>query len=881
MDDEKGPVSGSASNPGQPETETKPAVVPPPIATPGVPAKSNGVSSPATAPGDTASPLATEAGKDGGGGRGLGRPNPNRPRARRKRNNPWGWVFVVLVAIVAGVGTFFWARGNQTNTTFQGLTTNLSTRQPVSISVSASGQIQANADVALAFGSAGTVTKVNVKVGDQVKQGQELARIDDSDLQIAVKTAKSQLESAQASLKKVTDGATQKDIEQAQATVKQAQIKVQQAQFGNAMPQDIASANASIRSAQAGLNSAQAKYAQDQQGGSPADKAAAQSAISSAEAQLSSAQANLASAQAKLAKDQAGPDYATVVAAQATVDQAQANLEKTKSSLQTAVVNAQVARDQALNALRNAQDKYAAAYNNNHNADGSLKGGVKQADIDNENAAYRALQDAQGTYNKADVALNDARVALDTGVRSAQSQLDNAKAQLDKTKAGPTPADILADQASVTQAQSSVVSAQASIDNAKKAQAALAPTDATLAADQASIASAQSQVASAQSNLAKLTGGTPGDIATAQASLDSANATLNDLLAGPKPNDIAVAQASVNQAQANLETQMLKLKNAVITAPFDGIIGLPASATSLPVVGQTVSASGAVMQLVDYSALHVDVNVGENDISKIKLGQAVAVNLDAIANRSFTGKITYISSKSTVSNNVVNFLVTVTLDTPPANTFNEVWGQELTKYLEALRGNGQGQQGQGQNRQGQGAQGTGTQGAQGQGAQGAQGQGQQGQGQGGFGGFGGGTGGRIPAALAAQLGVCGYTPSFGGNNANAEQPKVGMSANVTVCLDFKGGVPSVPNRALKTKTENGRRVQYVQVLVDKNTSKIEDRVVTTGLVGDNYTEITGGNLTEQDQIVLSTTPTNRATTTFPGGGGGPVAVPAGGGGGRG
>ncbi len=844
MDNEKNLVPGGE----QLDTETR-SVVSTPSELPGVPATKSGVTTAAADASPTSAPIKPGDTEVKAGG--LGRPNaptsPVRARvARRKRSNPWGWVFIVLVGLAAGVGAFFWVRGNQTVTTFQGLTTTASYRQAISLSVSATGSISANADVALTFGSAGNVTNVSVKPGDTVKKGQELARVDDTDLQSSVKTAKASLDQAQANFKKATDGASQKDIDIAKASLNSAQAKYQQTKNGNALPTDISSAQAQLRSAQA-------KLALDQQGGTPADIAAAKSAQSSAEA-------SLASAQAKLAKDQAGPDNGTITQAQATYDQALASYDKTKSQLQTAIVSAQTTRDQALNSLRNAQDKYNAVYSNNHNGDGSLKDGLKQADIDSETAAYRNLQDVQGTYNKSDVSLNDARVQLDTGVRTAQSQVDNAKAQLDKTKAGPTPADIAADQASVASAQSQV-------DNAKKSLTALTPTDAQIAADQAS-------VASAQASLAKLNGGTATDVASAQSSVDQANATLNDLLAGPKPNDIAVSQAQVNQAQANYDNTVAKLKNAIITAPFDGVVLPPAatntnSSPTIPVIGQAITASTTMFQLVDTSSLRVDVSVGESDIAKVKLGQAVALNLDAVSGRSFTGKITFISSKSTVSNNVVNYLVTVTLDQPNQNTFNDVWGQELAKYFAALRPAGtnanQGQAQGGQNRQG------------GNNAGGA------GAGAGVAGGLPGGAAAgagnqvRIPAAFASQLGACGYIPSFGPADSS-EQPKVGMSANATICQTLKGGVLSVANRAIKTKTENGRRIQYVQVLVDKETGKIEDRPITTGLVGDANTEITGGNLTDTDQIVLSTTPTNRASgaaaNQFP--------IPAGGpGGGRG
>src|SRR4051812_47489830 len=91
-------------------------------------------------------PQGSGLGETTGGGGALGRPI-TRPRSRpapRKRANPWGWVFVVLVAIAAGVGTFFYVRSTQTNPAFVGSTTVASTRLPVTVAISSSGQVQAN-----------------------------------------------------------------------------------------------------------------------------------------------------------------------------------------------------------------------------------------------------------------------------------------------------------------------------------------------------------------------------------------------------------------------------------------------------------------------------------------------------------------------------------------------------------------------------------------------------------------------------------------------------------------------------------------------------------------------------------------------------------------
>jgi len=82
--------------------------------------------------------------------------------------------------------------------------------------VTGSGAVAAARTVALPFQQSGTITAVNVKIGDQVKAGQVLAKIDDADLQL-------QLQQAQANLDRLKVGPQPSDLAIAQAQVASAQ----------------------------------------------------------------------------------------------------------------------------------------------------------------------------------------------------------------------------------------------------------------------------------------------------------------------------------------------------------------------------------------------------------------------------------------------------------------------------------------------------------------------------------------------------------------------------------------------------------------------------------------------------------------------------------
>src|SRR5713101_157673 len=73
-------------------------------------------------------------------------------------------------------------------------------RGVVQSSVSATGNVQTAGSVAINFASGGVLTTVNVKVGDHVTVGQQLAKIDDTIPKAALAAAQAGLGSASAKL---------------------------------------------------------------------------------------------------------------------------------------------------------------------------------------------------------------------------------------------------------------------------------------------------------------------------------------------------------------------------------------------------------------------------------------------------------------------------------------------------------------------------------------------------------------------------------------------------------------------------------------------------------------------------------------------------------
>src|SRR5437870_11922918 len=96
-------------------------------------------------------------------------------------------------------------------------------RRTVTSTISGSGNVEHQVPSNVNFKVAGTLTEIDVHVGDHVSAGQKLAAIDSSVQQAAVDQASANLATAQANLQAVLTPLTQNQITQLQNNVTSAQ----------------------------------------------------------------------------------------------------------------------------------------------------------------------------------------------------------------------------------------------------------------------------------------------------------------------------------------------------------------------------------------------------------------------------------------------------------------------------------------------------------------------------------------------------------------------------------------------------------------------------------------------------------------------------------
>ncbi|MFM7222750.1 MAG: efflux RND transporter periplasmic adaptor subunit [Bacteroidota bacterium] len=132
---------------------------------------------------------------------------------------------------------------------------------------------------------------------------------------------------------------------------------------------------------------------------------------------------------------------------------------------------------------------------------------------------------------------------------------------------------------------------------------------------------------------------------------------------------IKSGRAAVASAQANLQRANKDLGRTSVYAPMSGIVSLLNVKKGERVVGNSMMAGTEMLRIADMRVIEVRVDVGENDVPKVSLGDTALVEVDAYTKRKFKGVVTQISSTSrgtggvvsTSSNDVTNYEVRIRL----------------------------------------------------------------------------------------------------------------------------------------------------------------------------------------------------------------------------
>ena len=123
-----------------------------------------------------------------------------------------------------------------------------------------------------------------------------------------------------------------------------------------------------------------------------------------------------------------------------------------------------------------------------------------------------------------------------------------------------------------------------------------------------------------------------------QAAVRAAQSELDKLLAGERPEDIALAKAEYDKARANLQIEEQKLRDAVLTAPCDGIIR-----SRIQHPGEMTSPQKSVLTLAVISPKWIRVYIPETRLTSIRNGDRAEIHFDSMAGKPLHGWVGFIS----------------------------------------------------------------------------------------------------------------------------------------------------------------------------------------------------------------------------------------------
>lgn len=205
-------------------------------------------------------------------------------------------------------------------------------------------------------------------------------------------------------------------------------------------------------------------------------------------------------------------------------------------------------------------------------------------------------------------------------------------AEGDTVKKGQLLARIYADIYNIqrNQAASGVAQSQAQVSNSQAALAALKAQEeqAKKTYDMQKKLFDDKVISQSEFNIAD---------ANYKAALANYNAAVQGIRGG---------QAGVQSAVASLEKANKDLSRTAIVAPMDGVVSLLNVKKGESVAGNSFNVGTEILRIADMDKIEIRVDVGENDIPKVKLGDSALVTVDAYNDRKFKGIVTQIASSN-------------------------------------------------------------------------------------------------------------------------------------------------------------------------------------------------------------------------------------------
>ena len=126
-----------------------------------------------------------------------------------------------------------------------------------------------------------------------------------------------------------------------------------------------------------------------------------------------------------------------------------------------------------------------------------------------------------------------------------------------------------------------------------------------------------------------------------QARLKSAKENFEKVKNLARPEELKQAEANLNRAIANVNLIKKNLNDCYITSPSSGFI-----TKKFVEIGETAGMMSSLFQVADLSSVELVIYIPETELGKVQLGQKAEISVDTYPDKTFNGKVIYISPQA-------------------------------------------------------------------------------------------------------------------------------------------------------------------------------------------------------------------------------------------
>lgn len=289
----------------------------------------------------------------------------------------------------------------------------------------------------------------------------------------------------------------------------------------------------------------------------------------------------------------------------------------------------------------------------------------EKKDIENEFLTAKAdLAVAEAQLEQAKKELEAKKHELDATVKSLEADLVIAELELARLKGLPRPDEVRQKEAELRRAKATFDVAKEEYDRMARFSGQGFLADVEIRQMISEMKQAESGFICAQTALRTTKAGAhPDDIRKAELKVVQARIALQQAKDG-MPDAVKQLGAAVEKQKAQaekaknaLDEKQKDLTNADLPAPIDGMVVYRTVWQKKITKGVSMWKGCAIMDLPDLSKMIVKTKVREDQIHLVKVGQKVAVHVDALPNADFTGVVKEVGriAKDKAEGDVIGF----------------------------------------------------------------------------------------------------------------------------------------------------------------------------------------------------------------------------------